>query len=423
MCGTGGQDLNLRQSATRAGIKKMEIPTTREQRGLKVLLVSRYPLEESTPRGGVQAVTVVLARALRDSGEVDVEVLSFEQQDTSSVETVGGIRVHRLCRSAWPQFLDVQAGPTRRRVLEKIREIDPDIVHWHETYGLPAPCRDRAQLFTVHGFDSENLLAESARWCGPRSVAWRWAEKRGFGYHRDLVSINPYVKQRIEPFTNGRIHEINNPLDERFFHMEHRESENPRVLCVGWISPRKNTLTSLRAFALARKQTGKGVLVIAGSAPEPSYLEKIKTEVADQGIQDHVEFLGHVGHDQLARELSHASIFLLPSLQENAPMAIAEAMAVGVPVIASNRCGMPYMVEHGVTGYLVEPNDCNDIAALLAGLLGDPKLRLEMGSRGKAAAREKFHPRSVASQTLKVYRSILATRKAEAAGHGLEAKV
>jgi glycosyltransferase involved in cell wall biosynthesis len=105
----------------------------------------------------------------------------------------------------------------------------------------------------------------------------------------------------------------------------------------------------------------------------------------------------------VAAELSRASVFALVSREENSPLGIEEAMAAGVPVVTSNRCGMPYMVRDGTTGYLVDPEDPDDIAARLVELLGDPEHGRRMGERGRAVARERFHPDEVALRTRSVY--------------------
>lgn len=364
------------------------------------------------PKGGVEAVTVVLVRALHARPELDVEVIDVANSaGRSRVEMLEGVPVHRIAGSKWPQLLDIQAGPTRKSVLEKIAELQPDLVHWHETYGLPAPARGVPQVFTVHGFDSENVVAENVRFSAVKSHAWRAAERAGFARHRHFISINPYVRDKIRSCSRGEIHEINNPLDHRFFEISRSEDVLPRVLCVGWINPRKNTHTSVAAFAHALSAGCAAKLVIAGSAKDPAYLARVTAEVAKHGIQDHVEFLGHVGHERLVQELAGASVFLLPSLQENAPMAIAEAMAVGVPVIASNRCGMPFMVNHGETGYLVDPENVADVGRRLAELLGNPAQRGAFGQRARAIARERYHPDLVVEKTLQAYRSILAAEQ------------
>ena len=87
-------------------------------------------------------------------------------------------------------------------------------------------------------------------------------------------------------------------------------------------------------------------------------------------------------------------------------MAIAEAMAAGVPVIASNRCGMPYMVQEGQTGFLIDPESTDQIAERLACLLDSPRLCQQMGEAAREVAMGRFHPRAVAEKTRAVYRQV-----------------
>ena len=110
---------------------------------------------------------------------------------------------------------------------------------------------------------------------------------------------------------------------------------------------------------------------------------------------------------RVREELAAASAFALVSLEENSPMGIEEAMGAGVPVVTSNRCGMPYMVSHGRTGYLVDPNDPDQIADRLGDLLADDALRVRMGETARTVALARFHPRVVAERTREVYATAL----------------
>lgn len=85
-------------------------------------------------------------------------------------------------------------------------------------------------------------------------------------------------------------------------------------------------------------------------------------------------------------------------------MGVAEAMAAGVPVITSNRCGMPYMVRDGESGFLVDPLDTHDIANRIHLILADHTLRYRMGCAGRRIAEDRFHPDRVAARTREVYR-------------------
>lgn len=88
-------------------------------------------------------------------------------------------------------------------------------------------------------------------------------------------------------------------------------------------------------------------------------------------------------------------------------MGVAEAMAAGVPVVTSNRCGMPYMVRDGETGFLVDPLNSENIARRLEILMSQPALRKQLGSQAHEFALNHFHPSIVARRTLAVYREAI----------------
>ncbi len=377
---------------------------------MKIVMISRYPQQADKPRGGVEAVTVALANALAESGSDSVQVLTLERnQSTLGESTVSGIKVRRLLRSNWPFVLDLNFGPSRRRLAEAIEELEPSVVHFHETWGLGCIPTRGAQVFTVHGFDSANIPAGDGKFPWVRSKIWKLAETRGFARTKNIISISPYVTKQIRPYTCADIHEIDNPVDPGFFAVQ-RNEEAGRVLCVGWISPRKNTLGSVRAFAKAFHAGKAKKLVIAGTAPDKEYLATVQSEIAKEGLGANVEFPGQLDRQQLKAELARASVSLLPSLQENAPMAVSEAMAAGVPVITSNRCGMPYMVEDNKSGFLIEPADEPQIAERLTRLLGNAELRRSMAARSLEIAKERFHPTAVARKTMRVYQGIIDQR-------------
>lgn len=89
-------------------------------------------------------------------------------------------------------------------------------------------------------------------------------------------------------------------------------------------------------------------------------------------------------------------------------MGVAEAMAAGVPVVTSDRCGMPHMVEEGRTGFLVNPGDPASIASGLGKVLGSDDVGRTMGKAARRIAMERFHPDRVAERTVQVYEEALS---------------
>jgi glycosyltransferase involved in cell wall biosynthesis len=378
---------------------------------MKIVLFSRYPRSFDLPKGGVESVTVILARALARMADLDVHLITLEKGLAEEMsETDDKVTIHRLAASTWPQILDIHAGPGRKRLLAKIRQLNPDIVHSHETFGLTMGDLEIPHVFTLHGFDHANIPAEGRSFAQSRSILWKYIENRGLRRQKTIISISPYVRGMIKQYApQAAIHDIDNPVDDRYFTVPSEKQSNgdKRVLILGWINERKNTLGAIRAIAHAIRSGANGTLVVAGEAKLPSYKELLLREIRDLGIENNVEFLGHINREQLENELRRSTILLLPSLQENAPMAISEAMAASIPVVTSNRCGMPYMVAEGKSGFLVDPTDIVQIGERLKEILLSPELCQQMGAQGRAIALERFHSDAVAAKTRAVYESAI----------------
>ncbi len=106
------------------------------------------------------------------------------------------------------------------------------------------------------------------------------------------------------------------------------------------------------------------------------------------GITDRVTFLGH--RDDVPAVLAQADMFVLPSRSEALPNSVIEAMASGLPVVASRVGGIPELVDDGKTGYLVPPGDPNALADALARLLEDPRRSAELGRAGRIKIEQNY---------------------------------
>jgi glycosyltransferase involved in cell wall biosynthesis len=135
-----------------------------------------------------------------------------------------------------------------------------------------------------------------------------------------------------------------------------------------------------------------------GDGPMRADLER---KAAQRKLADQVEFMGQ--REDVAGLLGKASVFCRPSLSEGLPLTALEAMACGLPVVATRAGGTAEVVEDGITGYIVAPNHPAEVADRLCRLLTDDSLRAEMGRRGRKAA-EQYDWTSVTERTLDVYR-------------------
>lgn len=378
---------------------------------MRVAIFSRFPRRSDRPRGGVETVTLALVRALEVMDDVDLHVVTLERdRRMSDVSTFGRTTIHRLPGSRWPQMMDILIGPGRRRLIRYLTALAPDVIHFHETYGLGIGQLAAPHVLTVHGFDYKNIPAEQGALPWLRAPIWKRIESWGLAQQRHIISITPYVRQLIAPLTQAKIYSIDNPVDPSFFEIERREKSG-RVLFAGWITHRKNARGLIRAFARVVDQSPHATLHIAGEESDPTYAQVVRSEIQERGLSDRVKLLGGISPADIRRELSQACVFALPSRQENAPMVIAEALAAGVPVVSSNLCGMPFMIEEGKTGFLVDPEDPEMLATRLIRLLEDDELRARMGGAARSCAIARFHPRNVARKTKNVYDEIVSDRK------------
>ncbi len=185
------------------------------------------------------------------------------------------------------------------------------------------------------------------------------------------------------------------------------------ILFLGLVGERKGVFDLLKAFALARADNSEIELTIGGAGA----IERARSEAQRLGVAGHVDFRGWVGPQEREALLARADIFALPSRNEGLPMSVLEAMARGLPVIATPVGGLPELIEDGVNGILVPPGDAEALARAILKLAGDQASREALGR----AARETILARHSAGVVLPALEEVYAqARKAQALRRGRE---
>ncbi|MBI5197024.1 MAG: glycosyltransferase family 4 protein [Nitrospirae bacterium] len=379
---------------------------------MKIAIVTPFPDNPEAPRGGPEVGSVTRARRLAAFGDLDLHVVTFSpaasRPDISSWQ---GVTIHRLPEPTG-SVLFKTIGKGRRKILQYLLELAPEVVHAHDTYGIMVKGVPIPRVLTIHGFIHEDTRVSGRHLPWLRAQLWRWVETAAWADYPHIISISPYVRERLRGISTGVIHDIENPVADSFFHVIRHEKKGT-LFSAGVISPRKNTLTLIEAFALLTAGGCSAELRLAGEITDPVYGRHVRDAIRKHGLENRVVLLGRLGTPHIMKELSTAGVFVLVSLEENAPMGIAEAMAAGIPIVTSNRCGMPYMVRHGESGFLVNPKDPVDIAFHLRQLIENSALRNLLGKRSREIASDMYNPERVAKQTRDVYY--------EAAGVGITA--
>ena len=181
------------------------------------------------------------------------------------------------------------------------------------------------------------------------------------------------------------------------------------ILYAGVLIPRKGIHHLISAFIRVAQNFPHSRLVIAGSVDNRPYAARLKSQVEQAGLTERIEFLGKMPQVSLASRMREACLLVLPSYSEGLPRVIYEAMAAGLPVVASSVSGVPEIVQESVTGFLVQPGDENALAERMRWVLQHPMDAREMGRRAHDCAERVFSTEAYVGayhQMLAVSRSV-----------------
>ena len=305
---------------------------------------------------------------------------------------------------------------------------DRDLVHSHTWYAnlgghLAKLLHDVPHVMTSHSLEPRRPWKAEQLGGGYRISSW--AEQTAIeaadaviavsaGMRADVLSAYPAV----EP---ARVHVVHNGIDTSLFTPSPDptvlgrlglDPSRPVVIFIGRITRQKGLPHLLRAMRAVRRSAQ---LVLCASAPDTPQIEaEVETEVAALGAAgfDVIWLREPLPRDDLVRLLASATLFVCPSIYEPLGIVNLEAMACGIPVIASNVGGIPEVVDGGATGVLVPYVAGNatayesGLANAIESLLDDPARAKDLGAAGRARAESDFSWPAIADQTLAIYQSV-----------------
>jgi glycosyltransferase involved in cell wall biosynthesis len=322
-------------------------------------------------RAGAENMVVSLASRL-DSGRFETGIVSLFDPFPGGLEP--GVPVWYLGKR---RGLDLRMVGRLARVF---REFRPDIVHTHSyvlRYTLLA-ARRRAMVHTVHnvaGKEADRLGRAIQRFAfrhGVAPVAVADAVARSFraAYCREPAATIP---NGIDTAAFSR------PEARAGWRSAHGfVADDVLIVSVARLEPQKNPLALVEAFA----RGGVGQLLMAGDG---SLIEAARLRAAQLGIASRVHFLGVCS--DVPELLCASDIFALASDWEGNPLSVMEALAAGLPVVATSVGGVPELVEDGVTGILALPGNVGALGGALESLARDPQRRREMGAAGREGSK------------------------------------
>jgi glycosyltransferase involved in cell wall biosynthesis len=223
-----------------------------------------------------------------------------------------------------------------------------------------------------------------------------------------LRAVSQSTRQQLERWTHGKpFVQFPTWTDiDVFLHVGGEEDSVSRdILYAGVLIPLKGVHHLTNAFVNLMEDFPQTRLIIVGPEENRTYAAALRAQAGQLNLDGRVHFMGRISQVELARRMRKACVFVLPTYSEGLPRVVFEAMAVGLPVVASAVSGIPEIVQEGVTGFLVPPGDEVELAERLRWLLAHPQEAKEMGRRARIIAAQRF---STAAY-VQGYQRILAT--------------
>ncbi len=306
---------------------------------------------------------------------------------------------------------DISFSPSFTLEIGKlIRQTKPDIVHTHASLsgriaakGLGVPV-----VYTKHGL---TINCPSPRGTKPPGFFQKFLNNLASrllsdaiiaisqGVYDDLVGAGVETS-RVWLVLHGVDLDEFKPRDP----LKRLDDGCPKTVVVGTLArldPVKGLDVFIEAAQMVIPSCPQARFIIAGTG----FMEKaLKAKIRELRLDSFVQMAGFV-HD-VSGFLSDLDIFVLPSLSEGLGLSVLEAMAQGLPVIATRVGGIPEAVEDGVTGILVEPGNPRLLAQSIARLAIDPQLAAGMGLEGRERAQRLFDAKLMAQNTVDVYRKV-----------------
>jgi len=389
-----------------------------------------YPLDGSVT-SGVGSQVQAIAHSLIDAGHT-VSVLKLTTKEETTETDGRGVEIHHV-RSGNLHWFAGKLPFIGKALALPLREIEYAVAVWR---GVRRTNKVRP-LDLIEGCETGMLLVTLFSRKTPVIIRLH-GEKYTFNKYTPGMDMSAGVRlsrmlQRVALrracvlVSPSRAHarEIARELqrDERSIRIipnttnliEGETSVEPRgshtVLFVGRLEPVKGIAVLLKAAALVVKQLPAARFVFAGSGHPALPQEKLNALIREHGLEKHVAQVGGLKKSELDHWYARAGLCVVPSHYESFGLVALEAMAAGLPVVATRVGGLPELIEDGRTGLLVAAGDANAMAAAVTRLLTDPAEAAAMGTAARERVRENFLVSQNAPLNLSLYKEFCARRK------------
>jgi glycosyltransferase involved in cell wall biosynthesis len=352
-------------------------------------------------RGGIQTYVLGLSKALAARGvKVHLFIIGQELE-------IEGIEVHPIKAFPVPRLTAGLYTTFALNAARHVKRYDLDIIHGHSMYaGGYALAKRLPFVVTLHGTQLSELRATLETRPRPNHVltdSFSMVMERMAASKADLVIAvcKRHKEEIMEQYgiEEDRIRVVYEGIDVQRFSPS--ECKGKDVLFVGRLHQRKGLDRLLKAFKKVKESDPEARLRIAGKGEGEKEYKALSRKL---GIDDVVQFLGHVPDDVLPGLYTSSSLFIMPSYYEGFGLVLLEAMASGLPVLAGDTGVAPELVQNGKNGFII---DETDLHSRILEVLSDEALKRDMGKRNRAIMEKDLSWDNVAGNMVKVYKELL----------------
>lgn len=384
---------------------------------MNIIQVGSYPLSADCIHGGVESSVYGLTQALVRAGHT-VDVFDYPRiGGNDASERNGLLTIHRYANNGKHNEDAMQRG---KEIFRDIVALHSDAVHLHGTGKLSGAIYQAVQnygipvVLTVHGLLHEEKKQALRRKPSPKAlyqyIVQTRAELDVLNRASRIIVDTPYVERMLAQYQQKgnlaqlpEIHVIPQGISAAYYDLS-GDSNSKNILSVGSISPRKGHLFTIEMFNTLRAWGTAAQLRIIGSLTDNKYYTRLVKVIQESPYSADITLETNVSQEELLAAYQAAKIFVLHSQEESQGIVFAEAMAAGVPVIATKVGGIPDVVESGKSGFLCDFGDTRTMAEMAERLMTDRQLWLSFSQYAKSAAL-KYDWDKIAEQIIQLYKA------------------